>query len=213
MPAWTPTPEWRDQDAFLIGGGSSLEKFPFASLDGKNTIGCNDAFRLGPDIVKICLFGDASFFHKFKWDLKSFGGRVVTCAPALLTIQSGWLLQMNRDKHGLFEGNVLGWNFSTGAAAVNLAVTLGAKRIFLLGYDMGKRKDGKSHWHNHRHKMIPDASYARFIQGFCRVYEALKKRPAVQVLNVTDGSSQLPFFDRIDFSSFMGVLSQEEKAA
>lgn len=189
-----------------------MAAFPFPSLAGKNTIGCNDAFYLGPDIVKICLFGDAGFFHKMKWELEKFKGRVVTCAPALLPLNLDWLLQMKRVRDGLHEGDTLGWNYSTGAAAVNLAFSLGATRIFLLGFDMGKGEGGKSHWHNHRTKHIADEAYRRFIRGFHTLAAGLKRYPNVKVFNVTDGSSKLPVFDRIPFKDLV-CWHEDEVAA
>jgi hypothetical protein len=211
--AWTPTPEWQGQDAYIIGGGSSLSSFPFASLTGKNTIGCNDAFRLGPGVVKICIFGDASFFHQHKWELQKFSGKVVTCAPSLIPYKIGWLLQMDREKDGLCEGHALAWNYSTGAAAVNLAVILGATQIFLLGFDMGKRGDGKSHWHTHRNKVIPDEAYNRFIRGFHTLHASLCRFPHIHVYNVTDGTSKLPVFDKITFGELAEILKPKEVLA
>ncbi len=90
----------------------------------------------------------------------------------------------------------MGWNYSTGAAAVNLALSLGAVRIFLLGFDMGKTK-GKSHWHDEP-RNVRDEAYLRFLKGFRSVYHELKKFPSVRVFNVTDGSSYVPLADRVE---------------
>lgn len=209
MPKWEITEEWKDQDVCVIGGGPSLRGFDFDRLKGRNTIGCNDAFRLGPEIVKICIFGDSSFFHKTKWDLEKYTGRIVTCAPGLMNLKLDWLHQVPRRKSGLQNDSTLGWNFSTGAAAVNLAISLGAKRIFLLGYDMGK-VEGKTHWHNHNPKLIKEASYDRFILGFRSIHHHLPLFPEVKVLNVTDGSSRLPFFPMIGFESFWRYLESDQ---
>ena len=202
MPLWTPPPEWLGQDTILLGGGSSLTDYDFSRFKGRNTIGCNDAFRLGPEIIKICAFGDASFFHHCKWELEKFSGKVVTCAPGLLNLKLSWLLQMKRLRDGLHSGSTIGWNYSTGAMAINLALSLGANRIFLLGYDVGKRLDGKTHWHDYRHKLIQDETYRRFVRGFSCVHASLKRFPEIQVVNVTDGTSQLPLFERITFEEF-----------
>jgi len=201
MPSWTPPPEWKGQDGIIIGGGSSLKDFDFTQLKGKNVIGCNSAYKLGGDIVNICLSGDASWWEINKHELKNFTGRVVTCAPTLLPINLDWLLQMERVRDGLHEGKTLGWNYSTGAAAVNLAVSLGAIDIYLLGFDMAV-VDGKSHWHNYYLKRFNKEAIVRFIRGFHTLENSLKRLPHVKVYNVTDGSSNLPVFNRITFAEF-----------
>lgn len=206
MPTWSPQPIWFEQDAYIIGGGSSLQGFDFTKLKGRNVIGINDAFHLGKEIVSYVLFGDAGFWKEHMRALEACGIPVVTCAPSLQFINVPWLYQMGRMKDGIHEAPVLGWNYSTGAAAVNLAHILGAKRIFLLGFDMGRREDGKTHWHEHRLKGIPDDSYARFIRGFHCVFQSMSRFPDVQVLNVTDGTSKLPSFPRINFEALDRVL-------
>lgn len=206
MPNWAPTKEWQGQDAVLIGGGASLRGFNFSLLRGSNVIGCNDAFRLGPEIVDFCLFGDFSFWERSHEQLKTFRGRVVTCAATMLNKPVPWLLQMRRIRDGLHEANILGWNYSTGAAAVNLALSLGAFRIFLLGYDLGSLpgENGKpaSHWHD-AHPVPPrEESYRRFQRGFHTLAASLKRYPQVSVFNVTDGSSKLDVFSKIDYATF-----------
>lgn len=202
MAKWTPTSDWAGEDAFIIGGGPSLIGYDFTKLTGRNVIGCNDAFRLGPAICSYVIFGDAGFFRDNMRAMETSGCQIVTNAPSLGFINVPWLLTMGRQRDGLHHGNVLGWNYSTGAAAVNLAVSLGANRIFLLGFDMGKRHDGKSHWHNHRSKAIHDSAYQRFIRGFQTLQKALKVCEDIEVFNVTDGTSKLPVFPRIPFSEF-----------
>jgi len=213
MPLWSPIEEWKESDAFIIGGGSSLENFAWDKLKGRNTIGCNDAFRLGAEVVRVCLFGDASWFHRTKWELEKFRGRVLSCAPSLINLGSPWLYRMNRVRDGLQEsGTSLAWNYSTGAAAINLAVRLGAARIFLLGFDMACT-GGKSHWHKHRSKPTDNVSFVRFQKGFkCLAASLASLRPDVQVLNVTDGGSKLMVFPAMTFEQLDVILAPAEVA-
>ena len=190
------------QDAFVLGGGSSLRDFDFNLLSGRLVIGVNDAFRLGVQIVPITIFGDATWWNRVKWDLEKYaktGGVVYSVAPALMNIKLDWLRCKNRVPNGLGDGENLGWNNSTGAAAINLAVNLGARVIYLLGFDMTTAPDGRTtHWHNyHRAPTRPD-SFQRFLRGMDALSVDLKRRhPGVKILNVTDGSSKLPYFDRV----------------
>jgi hypothetical protein len=212
MPIWNLTRVWEGQDAILIGGGPSLKGFDFEWLKGRNVIGCNDAYRLGPDIITLCLFGDACWFtgNKFlidssfaKFPSPSGLPRVVTCSQSLgQQTHIPWLYCVGREKMGLHDGNKIGWNFSTGAAAINLAINLGASRIFLLGYDLGNDPKGHPHWHNHNDKPVKEFSYKRFQAGFGEINRDLPKYPNVKVINVSDGSSKLAFFPTITHEAF-----------
>lgn len=205
MAKWTPTPEWEGQDSYIIGGGSSLCRFDFPSLKGRNTIGVNDAFRLGPEIVKVCIFGDDSWFQKTKWDLERFPNRVVSVAPGTSTLKANWLCQMDRARDGLYKDGILGWNYSTGACAINLALSLGSRKIFLLGFDM-KITGGKSHWHTHRPKLTQEAAFQRHLGGFKTLGKALASWPGVSVVNVSDGTTRLAEFPIITFQRFKEEL-------
>jgi hypothetical protein len=213
MSTWTPTREWEGQDAFLIGGGSSLTGFDFSQLKGRNTIGCNEAFRLGPDIIKYLIFGDAGWWHRLKWDIEKLPLRVVTNAPALLNYEVSNLLKMHRVRDGLAEGDTLAWNYSTGAAAINLAVSLGATQIYLLGYDLCQNPIGKSHWHARYNKVTKDYSFNRFMRGFKSIAGALSRYPNVSVFNVSDGSSKLDCFQTISFEGLHEALQPREVMA
>jgi len=202
---WEPIKEWEGQDAFLIGGGPSLAEFDFAQLKGLNTIGCNDAFHLGPSIIRICLFGDRMWWERNKHNLELFSGRIVSDCPFLLPYELPYLLKMSRLRDGLHSGSTLGWNFSTGASAINLAITLGAVRIFLLGYDL-TNKEKTSHWHSYNKKIIREDSFQGYIRGFEMVKRCLPAE--VKIINVTDGSSRLNCFEKITFEDFQRILQE-----
>lgn len=199
---WTPPREWEGQQAFLIGGGPSLRQFDFARLAGKNVIGSNDAFHLGSSVVRYGCFGDAAWFYRNKLDMIKSGIPFVTCAPLCAGIRNyqGTLHCMSRQLVGIHTGNEIGWNQSTGALAINLAISLGAITVFLLGYDLTNTPAGQSHWHDHNKQLIKEYSFQRFTRGFQSVKVSL---PAgVEVINVTDGSSRLQVFTRITFAEF-----------
>jgi len=208
---WIPDREWNGQDCFLIGGGPSLRRFDFQLLSGRNTIGCNDACRLGNDIIKIGCFGDLAWWMRQALpDLKEvFTNRLVTNAGL-----EGWdvpqLLKMKRVRDGLHDGDTLGWNYSTGAMAINLAISLGAQRIFLLGYDLCNSAAKESHWHKFNTTLTKDKAFERFMRGFLTIRKEL---PAgVEVLNVTDGTSRLTCFPFMDFQAFHDYLKLEVAA-
>ena len=203
MPHWQVTEDWKDEDVFIIGGGDSLREqgFDWSLLEEELTIGCNSAFTLGEKVCKICIFGDAKWFHKYQSELQRFKGIVFTNTSQLYRTKLDWLWTMPRKGKGL-GATALGWNKNTGAAAVNLALILGAQRIFLLGFDMHLSKDGRSNWHNNLLGKPNKAVYEKFIEGFTKVSIDLKKLfPGREVINITD-NSDLDIFPKVGCEEF-----------
>jgi len=201
MPKWIPEKIWEDQDVFIIGGGNSLELFDWELLKNENTIGCNDAFRHGSEICKICIFGDAKWFQSFKNELARYKGTVFTNCQQLQKTKLSWLWTMTRKGSGL-HGDALGWNSNTGAAAVNLALLLGAKRIFLLGFDMHLSNNKRANWHQNRLDKPNENIYPKFLRGFKKLAVDWKKKfPDAEIINVTDNSS-LDLFPEIGVDEF-----------
>jgi hypothetical protein len=113
---------------------------------------------------------------------------------------------MRRIKNGFGTGDTLGWNYSTGAEAINLAITLGAVNIYLLGFDL-VRIGGKSHWHEHNLTVTGRDSFERFKKGFRELAVEVKARSNASVFNVTDGTSGLDCFGTCDWREFYGLLT------
>lgn len=217
MPYWKPDPKWKDQDVFIIGGGVSLEKFDWELLrpDDVFTIGCNDAYLRGPDVCNICFFGDIKWWRKHQRDLELYRasgkGAVFTHCPQLQTRKDNtpWLWKMNRNGRGLYT-DALCWNKNTGAGAVNLALLLGAQRVFLLGFDM-HLTGGRSNWHDNSLDKPNENVYPRFLKGFERLNKDLPiKFPGREIFNVTDDSS-LDSFPKIGTKEFWEAYKSEKK--
>lgn len=207
---WKPTREWEGQDAFLIGGGPSLRGFNFSSLKGRKVIGCNDAHTLGPEIVTYNCFGDCSWFIR---NTKNLEGNVipfVTCSPQLLSFRFPNLFSMRRKMHGIAtEEDTIAFNYSTGALAISLAFKLGAKRAFLLGYDL-RNQNNQSHWHDKNPKIVRDFSFDRFVRGFLDLKKALESVEGFEVVNVNDGPSRLrDVFPTISLAEMFQMVKEE----
>lgn len=217
MPLLEITREWEGEEAFIIGGGSSLQGFDFSKLSGRKVIGVNYAYRLGHPLIDICLFGDAGFFQKNRKELSAFPGRKVTCCPSLSCIKEEWLWHVGRQQEGWPSGNKLVWHYSTGAAAIHLAQKMGAQIAYLLGFDGGRNTTGGTHWHNFQpEKKILDEAYRRFLKGFATLSKQLREHcPGFQVLNVVGDCCHIPaeVFPRISFSLFDDVLHPPQKVA
>ena len=174
MPTWKSEPVWKGHDVFVIGGGPSLTGFDWFRLRGHLTVGCNSAYLLGVIACKICVFGDGSrsnersFWNKNKDGLAAYaaqGGVVFTNHPALFDDETPWLWTMRRQARGLSTTERLGWNHNTGSTAINLALLLGARRLYLLGFDM--RSNGtKNNWHSNGERRIDPAVYHEFIDNY-----------------------------------------------
>jgi len=204
MPIWRPTNNWQNQDVFIIGGGDSLRNFDWNLLKEERTIGCNDAFRLGTKVCKLCVFGDVLWFNQNELDLAKYveeSGVVFTNANRFYHTRIPWLWTLQRKPTGLSKTK-LAWNKNTGAAAVNLAMILGARRVFLLGFDMHLSKDGKANWHSQLNKRSNKNVYADFLEGFMQLSIALKSGVFnCEIINVTD-NSDLDLFPKIACNAF-----------
>jgi hypothetical protein len=206
MPRWTPETIWYGQDVFIIGGGSSLKGFDWNLVKSECTIGCNNAFQLGPEVCKICIFGDIKWFKKFEKELVGYaseekGGIVFTNSPHLQHTKVPWIWTMPRKSRGLYV-DALGWNNNTGASAINLALLLGAKRIFLLGFDMHLSVEGQVNWHPNNLDKPSEKVFAKHLEGFIKVAADLKRDfPGREVINITKDSS-LAVFQKVDIDLF-----------
>lgn len=201
MPIWQPTKMWLNQEAFIIGGGPSLRGFDWSLLHGENTIGCNNAFRLGYDVCKICIFVDDKFIYEpngmprrgFYDELAKFPGLVVTNNPALRIHSEPWLMWMPRKATGLHL-DALGYNYNCGASAINLALLLGATTIYLLGFDMHLDAAGNPNYHNYIIDKPSSCVYERMLSAFTYVGHSLaEKFPGCSVYNINKDSNLLTF--------------------
>jgi len=208
MPRWIPEKKWLGEEVFIIGGGKSLEHFNFELLRNEYTIGCNDAYKFGVDICKVMIFGDHKWFNHHEAELADYKGIVFTNCNQLMKSSIPWLWSCQRKLKGLYH-DALGWNNNTGASAINLALLLGASKIFLLGYDM-KLSQGKNNWHPNVLDKPNPGIYDKFQEGFGWVAADLSKKfPNAEVINVTDCSA-LEVFPKISVAEFFRERTNNE---
>lgn len=206
MPRWDPSPEWSGQDAYVVGGGDSLRHFDWDLIRGKNTIGCNSNFILGASIIKINIFGDRLWWEKIgKLQGHKFAGRFAACTTTAIKDAPDWLLSIPRTKKQMGLGtDKLAWNHNTGSLALNLALILGAKRVFLLGFDMKLGQDKKANWHDLRYESARPDVYPKFLEGWRFVARDLPSVfPGREVVNLTD-DSELDYFPKVSLADHFG---------
>ena len=196
MPTSAQLPNWQGRDVLLIGGGPSLKTFDFNQLQGRCTIGCNQSFLLGDKVCQICAFGDIDFWDHYGEKMRGYGGWVATNYP--VPNAPPWLKKFKRQDTGLInDGESLAWNNNTGAMIINLALMLGARRVFLLGYDCDQA-GSRTHWHDEPLQPQNHLHYEKFRDGFDCIHDSLRSvYPDRQVFNVTDGGSKLMAFPRV----------------
>jgi len=145
------------QDCYIIGSGSSLKGFDFGKIEGKGFILAinHSAKYCKSDAV---IFMDEQFVNTSKEFLQNYKG----------IIFAGWQSNYHRKantsakvyyftarSHKVYEGK-LGNNLyeglydtgSTGMCAINLALLMKARTIYLLGYDMNHETKGAKHFYN-----------------------------------------------------------------
>lgn len=211
---WKPNPTlWKNEEVFIYGGGSSLEDWDNSPLLNELVVGCNDAYKYGPMICDVCMFGDFKWFNLHHIELKKYvdaGGIAVTNECKITqTNDHRWVKKMQRERVGLSK-TALGWNANTGASALNLALILGASTVYLLGFDM-KLIDGKGNWHPNPLDKPKQTIYDRMMKNFKIVAQQLPKIfPNCKVFNVTN-NSKLEVFPKLGFDEFWSNRNELSK--
>jgi len=214
---WRVPKIWEGGDCWIIGGGPSVsEQFeipsktiegvsngtmkpasyaPYLSyLQDKHVIGVNAAYLLGESIVDIVFFGDNGFYLSHQQGLADFKGIKVCCQDK---VQRDWIKNTPKDTNksqGITTRyGFVSWNGNSGAAAINLAYHLGAKRIFLLGFDMKLNNKENEHWHDvygrNTNKRPPHKlPFARHLLGF-PVIARDAKQLGIEIINVNPNSA------------------------
>jgi hypothetical protein len=94
---------------------------------------------------------------------------------------------------------LLGWNNNSGAAAINLAVHTGVKKIILLGFDMKLDPQQNQHWHKLYVSPINQTKsiFSKHLIGFPAIKKDLDKLGVV-VLNCNPDSA-IDCFQKVNF--------------
>ena len=201
MEVVVPKPIWSGRDVYIIGGGPSLKDFDWNLLVGKKTIGCNDAYLLGHEVCKVCIFGDIQWYNNHREGLASYRGLVYGAEPLLNTKQVEPRIKLlKRYARGICTDGV-GWNGNTGFTAINLAILLGAAKVFLLGFDM-KRTLQESNWHKNNLDKNPPSVYKKFINWAKWLEQDWQNKYShIEIINITDDSA-LDIFPKIGTEDF-----------
>ncbi len=182
-------PLWKGQTVAILGSGPSMSKRVADSVRHLPRIVLNTTYKLAPDADYIYA-GDPA------WWAHPDHAEVFDCPGVKVSLERRTRTHPNTPK----EVRILrygGWggfddrpgylmnNGSSGAQALHLAASLGAARIYLLGFDCHG-----GHWHG-PHPLGLGNPLERTYRGWISAFNALAPMLAergVEVLNLTQGS-------------------------
>lgn len=165
-----------------VASGPSLTAADVEYCRGKATmIVVNDSWRLAPWADALMASDGAWWrhyngvpdFRGLKFSLEHSAGIYPDVCVLKNTGDSG----IEPERTGLRTGR------NSGAAAINLAIHFGARRILLLGYDMGAVSEARSHWFgSHPRGLRGDSPYSLFRQKIAEMTQPLRAA-GVTVIN------------------------------
>lgn len=219
MPFWTPAPIWKDESVIIVGGGRSLLDFDWSVIKKYKVLVCNRAYLKMPDgIADAVIMCDKSALNASYEDLQTFPGIVFLNLPEQKKWTEvncpSWAYSIERFLGTGLCDNGLCWNGHTGAAAINLALLCGAKRLYLLGFDMKAEDQKNPDWYRQDHEWdknnpAVDARFDNWLGTFPAVERDRESMfPAAQIINVNDNSA-LDTFQKISVEAFTEISKAE----
>lgn len=195
-----------NQEVYIIGGGNSINQINIENLKDKNTICINKSVFNIPN-PKVLYFSDYRFYMWYNEELKKIKCIKYTIANQIKDADYIILSPSGNNGLELRKGHIKQGN-NSGYAAINLAYHLGAKTIYLLGFDM-EVKD-KTHFHGgykekQKEYKLEQDTLNRFKKSFDNIDLILKKLN-INIFNVNDKKT-LNTIQNISIESFNKKIS------
>lgn len=189
--ATPPWPKWRGQTAVCIATGPSLKAQQVETVrqSGVRTIGINDV-GLTHDWIDIWYAADLQFWAHYKPTSKALR---VCAEKDGRGLYDRFLDVNNREKALQYIPGYALHGEHSGFQALQLAISLGAKRVVLLGYDCKPKGQVTNYFGTKCAKLQRPSNYGQWPLH----YERLAIPGGVEVLNATPGSAitAYPFVD------------------
>lgn len=179
---------------FCVGSGPSLTKKDCAAIEktGSPIIAVNSSWQAVPS-ASILFAGDEAWWTA---NLSQLNTRA-----ALWTTSMSASLKYNLR---LFKSSGRHWN--SGLRAIELAESLGAEKVVLLGYDCSVRRG--AHWHGKHDKTLNPTSGV--CQSWIAQFKQLSQRVKVPVINCSR-ETVLTCFPQVNLEDILCLkLSPEE---
>jgi hypothetical protein len=149
------------------------------------------------------LFGDSSTWEEDKVGILGFRGLKITCCiePLKDSANLKFIGQDPKKRAGgiSIDPRLIGWNKNTGAAAINLAVHTGVKKIILFGFDMKLDPNQNQHWHKLYASPLSQTTsiFNKHLMGFPQIKKDLDKL-GIEVFNCNPDSA-IECFQKVNF--------------
>ena len=186
---------WTGQRAFVIGGGPSLRGFAWERLRGERVVAVNRGYE-GAPWADVLFTMDLRFLTWFRSRLGSFEGPLVFHREHGQELEERLLADLARDvfvlerlgEHDLGEDlqEGLGHGANSGYGAAALAYALGARPVYLLGFDLEPDEAGMQAWWHNGYRANDASAYPRFRRSF---EELARQVPEGSILNASPTSS------------------------
>jgi len=192
--------KFHGQDVFIVAGGYSVETTNMDYLQDKNTIAINDSYKLLPNATAL-LWCDSSWYGRESKELDQHKTRLrfhprhhgATHIKNDILASGGATVLHRSSDYGFDPNidNVCGNN--GGVQCLNFVINLGAKRIYLVGFDMRDNplKRGQTHWHNYHTLTVKDDTYSRlFVPSMVSLDKEVRRlRLDVEIINCSRTSA------------------------
>lgn len=184
-------PFYQGRDVFVLGGGRSVREEHRAALRGRAVIAVNSSYTGVPGNTPV-VFHDRRWLGWHAEQMRRWGGPIFTSSPNVQPSFMGRVHFLNKIRP---EEN--GGEFMTdrpdsvaardsGGIGVNLAFHAGARRIVLLGFDMGFETEGEAHWYPEHPIPARLGNYVnRFLPQYPLIARWLRAR-GVPLLTITE---------------------------
>jgi hypothetical protein len=188
-------PDLSSRTVFLLGGGPSLLN-SIAELEERYDVGKYYIIAINESIYAT-LYANMLFFRDTTWYLgnKEFMdtwiGCVVTSTASRFYGSNVNIVKIKHVDRFLVGSDTIKFGRSSGHIALSLAISLGANKCVLLGYDC-RIVDGRSHFHDKPSEVTALGYKEYFLPAWVGWGDAVEAA-GVEVVNATPGSAILSF--------------------
>lgn len=203
----------------VIGCGKSLMNHNFDLLAGLSkeklfhSIAVNRAFRLGNWLDAVWT-GDSYFVETCEQDLQHFAGIKAACMKLKNKYGFYFIKKDEWKSRGISANRKVSWNMHSGGSAINFAYLLGARRIFLLGFDYNRGKSPTTKRKAQKEKGVkynPKYPANNHLRNFPSIAHDAK-RLGISIYNVIGTPlSNLSVFDCITYETAVDSIIEQKQ--
>jgi hypothetical protein len=223
-------PKTNKEICFVIGGGPSLNGFDFTNLNGFDTIAVNKAVEYVPNPTYF-ITTDYSYFIKASLPISKIKNKVsksyfiANMSHSYMEIQNNQVVDKRRnfiyEDLWHYDGVItsykeVGFGSSvdefchgnnSGHCAIQLALLLGYKKIYLLGFDLNS--EGQTHFHQ-SYRERDEISFKKNVNSYAKtLLESLVRHKGMQrLINLSSQSILTKSPMMIQTQTFKDVLKE-----